>query len=91
MHEGLISRGKIQGNEDSDGIMVRYNCLLPCTKCHSLILGIGGDEYFEKSARHLVKRDGYNKVRQWLLSVQDKYVVGPDTLRRFDNIDWSKQ
>jgi hypothetical protein len=88
MHEALIARSKVVGSEDPDGIMIRFNCVLPCTECHSRILGVGGDEYFEKSARYLVERDGFISVRTWLLSVRDKYVAGPEALRRFDNIDW---
>ena len=89
MHEGLISRGQVQGSGKEDLIHSRYNCLLVHSNCHRGIVGVGGDKYFEISVRHLVEEEGYYEVRKWLESMATEFeIVGQEALKRFDGIEF---
>ena len=95
MHEALISKGQVNGHQNQDAINSRYNCVLRHQFCpnglgyHSG--GIGGNELFEKCARHIVEWEGRLETRKWLAAMEVVFsTVGRDALRRFDSIDWSK-
>lgn len=87
MHEALISRKQVEKSPYADIIMSRNNCILPCTECHSKMVGVGGDTGFEIAARHLVEKEGYDNVRGWLTWVSLTFKqIGAEALRRFDAV-----
>ena len=92
LHEGLVSRGKAQGSDDTleyAFLMSRYNCVLPCKKCHANMVGVGGREGFEKAARHLVKHETYFGVHAWLQIAAEKLEAGKEALRWFEAMEFS--
>jgi len=77
MHEAMITKGQVKGHPKQDLINSKYNCVLRHNVCpdgkHSHTGGIGGDETFEKCARHLVKWEGEDKIRMWLFKMIDHF------------------
>ena len=73
MHEALISKGQVNGHVKQDLINSKYNCVLRHHVCPDRLgshtAGVGGDETFEKCAKHLAKWEGEVEVRTWLLEM----------------------
>ena len=70
MHEVFLTRGDIN-DKSSDllfMIMVRYNCVLLHHKCHHLA---GTMTSQVKCIKHLIRYEGYDKIRDWLEELND--------------------
>jgi len=87
MHEGLITRGMVQGSGKEDLIVSRYNCLIVHPRCHNKIVGSGGSKWFEISALHLIEKEGREEVREWLVQMTVEFKeIAIEILRRFDRL-----
>jgi hypothetical protein len=88
MHEALATRGDCQG-ELQWLIFHQCNSVLAHENCHNRILGHGGDEYFERCARELVKYEGYDRVHEFLEGICIPFpTIGKQVLRRFDSLEF---
>lgn len=89
LHEALISKGQVLGNENINLIYSRYNCVERHHASQGCVHagGIGGDEAFGKAARYLAQWESEDSVRRWLEEMKVVFPqVGKDALRRFNSI-----